>query len=83
MQFCLSFFFRFKIQLIAPFYRRSVISSLYVIRIVWPYFHACQYNHAILSEKQELSYRKQIARQLCTQYAECIYRHKLHLDLER
>ena len=28
--------------------------------------------------KQELSYRKQIARQLCTHYAEGIYRHKFY-----
>jgi len=28
--------------------------------------------------QQELSYSQQIVRQLCTQYAECIYRHKYY-----
>jgi len=32
----------------------------------------------LLKHKQELSYRKQIARQLRTQYAEGIYRHKYY-----
>jgi len=34
---------------------------------------SCLYNH-----KQELSYRQQIARQLRTQYADGIYRHKYY-----
>ena len=35
-----------------------------------------------LNNKQELSYRKQIARQLRTQYVEGIYAQILHRDLE-
>jgi len=33
---------------------------------------------AVENKKQELSYRQQIARQLSTQYAEGIYRHKYY-----
>ena len=35
-------------------------------------------NYFKLVSEQELSYRQQIARQLCTQYAEGIYRHKYY-----
>jgi len=40
------------------------------------------YRFVLYTGQQELSYRKHIARQLCTQYVEGIYRPKYYSDLE-
>jgi len=47
--------------------------SLFIIIILY-----CQYQGSLDILEQELSYRQQIARQLHTQYAEGIYRHKYY-----
>ena len=39
---------------------------------------ACVRHNVLMTHKQELSYRQQIARKLRTQYAQGIYRHKYY-----